>query len=321
MKIVIGGNPGEAQLAAWRKEFPTIEFVPTASLAEQVAAMPGAIAYLGYSLEREAYLAGAKTLRWVHATSAGVERIVNIPELVTSDLTLTNTRGGHANTIAEHTFAMLLLLTRRLLVAYEDQKQHVWNRSGVGDGSRAIDGDTMVILGMGNIGRAIARRAVGFELRVLGVDLLPGNVPAVPGVESVWGLDRFDEALAQADILTVATPITPETRHLVDGRRLGLIKAGGYLLVVSRGGIVDEAALLAALKSGHLAGAGLDVQETEPMPADDPLWGAPNCILTPHCSGASRQTSERVWGITTENLRHFAKNEPLVNICDKKAGF
>jgi phosphoglycerate dehydrogenase-like enzyme len=158
-------------------------------------------------------------------------------------------------------------------------------------------------------------------MRVLGVDLMPDKVTAVAGVESVWGLERLDEALVQADVLAVATPITPETRNLIDGRRIGLMKAGAYLLVVSRGGIIEERALIGALKEGRLAGAGLDVQEHEPMPADDPLWGAPNTIITPHCSGASTQTSERVWGITAENLRRYVTGQPLVNLCDKRAGF
>jgi phosphoglycerate dehydrogenase-like enzyme len=319
MKIVLGGNPGEAILAEWRKEFPGVEFVPASTPEEQVAAMPGATVYMGYSLAREAYLAGAATLKWVHATSAGVERIVNIPELVESDVILTNTRGGHAACIAEHTFALLLSLTRRLFPAYEDQKQHVWDRSGIARGSRELTGSTMVILGMGNIGRAIAKRAVGFDMRVLGVDLRTDNVPA--GVEAILPLERLDEAMQQADVFVVTLPITPQTYHLIDGRRLALLGPDDYLIVVSRGGIVEEPALISALKEGRLAGAGLDVQEHEPMPPDDPLWEAPNLILTPHSSAASRQTMERVWSITKENLRRFLAGQPLENVCDKRAGF
>jgi phosphoglycerate dehydrogenase-like enzyme len=319
MKIVFGGNPGEATLTEWRAEFPGVEFVPTTTKEEQVAAMPGATAFMGYILDRDAYLAAGPSLRWVHATSAGIERIVNIPELVASDVTVTNTRGGHAACIAEHTFAMLLLLTRRLLPAYADQQSHVWDRSGVAGGSRELTGSIMVILGMGNIGRAIAKRAIAFEMRVIGVDLFPGAVPE--GVTAVWGLDRFDEALRQADVLAVTTPITPETRGLVNAERIGLLGPDDYLLVVSRGGIIDEAALVSALKEGRLAGAGLDVQEHEPMPADDPLWDAPNLIITPHCSAASRQTGERVWSITKENLGRFLRGEQLTNVCDKRAGF
>jgi phosphoglycerate dehydrogenase-like enzyme len=319
MKVVLGGNPGEAVLNEWRDEFPGVEIVGCDTTEEQVAAVAGATVWMGYGMAREVFLAGKDSLKWVHATSAGVERIVNIPELVESDVTLTNTRGGHAACIAEHAFGLLLTLTRRLLPAYEDQKQHVWDRSGVGNGSRELTGATMVILGMGNIGRAIAKRAVAFDLRVIGVDLNPGEAPA--GVEAIWGMDRLDEAIGLADVFVVTLPITPQTYHLIDARRLALLGPEDYLIVVSRGGIVEESALIAALKEGKLAGAGLDVQEHEPMPADDPLWEAPNLLLTPHCSAASKQTRDRVWGITKDNLRRYLAGEPLQNVCDKRAGF
>ena len=115
--------------------------------------------------------------------------------------------------------------------------------------------------------------------------------------------------------------IPPTTKGLIDARRIGLIKPGGYLIVVSRGGIIDEAALASALQDGRLAGAGLDVMAEEPLGPDDPLWETPNLILTPHCSGTSQQTRARVWAITEENIRRFVAGEPLENVCDKRAGF
>ncbi len=318
MKIVIGGRPSEAALAEWRQEFPDVDFVAAPSPEEQVRAVPGADAFLGW-ISREAFLAAGPQLRWIHSLAAGIEPLAAIPELVESDVIVTNTRGGHANAIAEHTFAMLLGLTRNLFEAYADQQRRVWDRPRISRGSREIGGSTMVILGMGNIGRAITRRALGFDMQVLGVDLYPGEVPA--GVEAVWGLDRLDEALGRADVFVVATPLTAQTRGLVDAGRIRQLKPDSYLLVVSRGGIIDEAAVVEALKSGRLAGAGLDVQETEPMPPDDPLWEAPNLIITPHSSAASRQTGERVWAITRENVRRFINGQPLDNVCDKRAGF
>jgi phosphoglycerate dehydrogenase-like enzyme len=318
MKLVFGGVPGGRLLEELRAEHPDVEFV-AASPDTLTRAIQGADAYLGYALPREAYLAAGPQLRWVHATSAGIERIVDNPDIVASDVIVTNARGGHAACIAEHTFAMLLLLTRQLLQAHADQQAHSWDRSGMSARSRELTGSTMVILGMGNIGQAIAKRAIAFDLRVIGVDLKPGAPPA--GVEAIWGMDRLDEALALADVFVVTLPITPETRNLIDARRIGLLKQGAYLLVVSRGGIINEPALIEALRSGKVAGAGLDVQETEPMPPDDPLWEAPNLILTPHCSAASNQTSQRVTAITKENIERFLKGEPLLNICDKRAGF
>lgn len=318
MKIVIGGRPSDEMLSEWRRELPSVELAAPGTTAEQIEAVRDADAYLGW-IPREVFLAAGPKLRWVHSTAAGIEPLTAIPELVESDVVVTNTRGGHASTIAEHTFGMLLGLTRNLFEAYEDQKRRVWDRPRISRASRGIARMTMVVIGFGNIGRAIARRAVGFELRVLGVDLRPGETP--PGVEAVWGLDRLDEALGQADVVAVATPLTPQTQNLLDARRVGLMKEGAYLLVVSRGGLVDEAAVVEGLTSGRLAGAGLDVQATEPMTPDDPLWTAPNLIITPHSSGASKQTSERVWAITKENVRRFVNGEPLENICDKRAGF
>lgn len=318
MKIVIGGRPSDEMLSEWRRELPGVELAAPGTTAEQIEAVRDADAYLGW-IPREVFLAAGPKLRWVHSTAAGIEPLTAIPELVESDVVVTNTRGGHASTIAEHTFGMLLGLTRNLFEAYEDQKRRVWDRPRISRASRGIAGMTMVVIGFGNIGRAIARRAVGFELRVLGVDLRPGETP--PGVEAVWGLDRLDEALGQADVVAVATPLTPQTQNLLDARRVGLMKEGAYLLVVSRGGLVDEAAVVEGLTSGRLAGAGLDVQATEPMTPEDPLWTAPNLIITPHSSGASKQTSERVWAITKENVRRFVNGEPLENICDKRAGF
>jgi phosphoglycerate dehydrogenase-like enzyme len=318
MKIVIAGRLTDEMLQGWRQEFPHVEFVGAPDREKWPEVVKDADAFIGW-ITRDAFLAAGPRLRWVHSTAAGIESLMAIPELVESDVTVTNTRGGHANTIAEHAFAMLLGLTRNLFPAYDNQKQRIWDRPGISRGGREIGGSTLIVVGLGNIGRAIARLGVGFGMRVIGVDLRPGETPA--GVEAVWGLDRLDEALGQADVVAVSTPLTAETKNLLDARRIGLIKEGAYLLVVSRGGIIDEAALVEALKSGKLAGAGLDVQATEPMPPDDPLWEAPNIIITPHTSGASRQTGERVWSITADNVRRFIKGEPLNNICDKKAGF
>jgi phosphoglycerate dehydrogenase-like enzyme len=140
-------------------------------------------------------------------------------------------------------------------------------------------------------------------------------------VRDLWGLDRLDDLLARADFLVVTVPQTPETHHLLDRRRLALLRPGACLIVVSRGGIVDEAALLEALRAGRLGGAGLDVAETEPLPPESPLWDAPNLVLTPHCSGSSPQTHERLWALLADNVGRFVAGEPLLNRCDKRAGY
>ena len=316
--IIVGTEIGGAAVAEWRSRYPEVRFVEATDRAATARALPEADAWIG-RIDAASFRAAGPRLRWVHSNGAGIETVAAIPELVASDVIVTNTRGGHAPCIAEHTFAMLLALTRQIVTLVEDQRAHVWKRPEVGAGLRELGGATMVVLGFGNIGRAIARRAVAFDMRVLGVDRAPTAAPE--GVEAIWSLDRLDEALAQATVLVVAVPHTAETAGLLDARRLALLPAGAYVVAVSRGGIVDEAALRAALVEGRLAGAGLDVLAHEPPAPDDPIWDAPNLILTPHCSGGSRQTRTRVGAITGENLRRFVADEPLLNICDKRAGF
>jgi phosphoglycerate dehydrogenase-like enzyme len=259
----------------------------------------------------------AKNLRWVQSPSAGVEWLWRVPGLQESDITVTNMRGAHAVTIAEHTFAMLLTHTRQLQAFHEHQKEHKWGRFDLAPVS--LKGRTMGIIGFGNIGRAIARRATGFEMRVLAVDA--ESVPPGDGVELVWPLSRLTDLCRESDVLVISAPMTPTSRGMVKQEHVRAMKRGSYLLQMSRGGIVNEAALVDALEEGHLAGAGLDVTETEPLPVGDPLWTAPNLIVTPHTSASSPMTTELVWTILDTNVGRFVRGEPLVNVVDKRRGW
>jgi len=177
----------------------------------------------------------------------------------------------------------------------------------------------MGILAFGDIGRAVARRALGFSMRVLAVDLRPTAPP--PGVEAVWGLDRLDDLIRQSDVCVVTAPYTDQTHDLVDARRLALLKPTAFVIVVSRGQIVNEPALIEALRERRIAGAGLAVFETEPLPADSPLWDLDNAILSPHCSAVTPEMSIGRREIFKENLRRYLAGEPFLYVCDKKAGF
>jgi phosphoglycerate dehydrogenase-like enzyme len=259
----------------------------------------------------------AKQLRWVQSPSAGVEWMWRVPGLQDSDVVVTNMRGAHAVTIAEHTFAMLLTHTRALRGFEQHQRDHKWGREALELSS--LKGRTMGIIGFGNIGRAIARRATGFEMRVLAVDAEP--VPGGEGVEEVWPLDRLNDLCREADVLVISAPITPTSRGMVGEQQIRKMKSGSYILQMSRGGIVNEAALVDALEEGRLAGAALDVTETEPLPVGDPLWTAPNLIVTPHASAASQLTTDLGWSILAENVGRFVRGEPLMNLVDKKRGW
>jgi phosphoglycerate dehydrogenase-like enzyme len=261
----------------------------------------------------------APKLRWIQAPSAGVEFVARIPELVASDVHLTNTRGAHGPSIGEHTMALLLALTRHIPESIDQQRARVWDRSVLYRTAREVGGLTMGIIGFGALGRGIAQRAMGFEMNLLAVDAQAVN--GEPFMDDVWPLSRLDDLLEQSDVVVVAAPLTSQSRHLLDAGKLAKMKPDAYLIVVSRGGIVVEDALADALREGRLAGAALDVTETEPLAPDHPLWDTPHLILTPHMAGASARKERRVVEIFCENLVRFQNGEPLQNEVDKSRGY
>ena len=315
MKVVIAGRANEQDVETLRRENPGLELVQASrdQLAEAIADADGVYA-LGLTSEQ---LRGAKKLRWVQSQGAGVEWIARCPEVIESEVTVTNTRGAHAQTIAEHAFAMLLTFTRGMDEFVNLKGERRWAKSSrqlVG-----LSGMTMGLIGLGRIGSAIAQRAHGFDMRVIAVDA--NDVPRADYIERFWGLDGLPEMLSEADVVAVAIPITAETRGMIGKPQLEQMKQGSYLLVMSRGGIVDEAAVAAALRDGKLAGAGMDVFANEPLEAESPLWDAPNAILTPHTSGSSRQTTALAWSIFAENAGRFVRGEELNNVVDKRRGY
>jgi D-2-hydroxyacid dehydrogenase (NADP+) len=307
---------GHTDVEDLRASFPDVDFMPATTPEEQLRAAPDADAIYGVPT-REAFRA-ARKLRWVHRPGTGIDDIGRIPELVDSDVVMTNVRLTHANAMADHVFAQLLALTHRVPQAWDDQRAHRWDTRGYDNRVVEITGKTMGIVALGGIGMAIARRANGFGMRVLGVD---AHAKDVPEWLEAWGVERLDEMLAASDVVAVAAPLTRQTRRSIDRRRIGLMKPGAYLFVVSRGGIVDEAALAEALRDGGLAGAGLDVTETEPLLADSPLWETPNLLISPHASALTPQMWAGRFEVYKENLRRFLAGEELLNVCDKEAGY
>ncbi|HET6319498.1 MAG TPA: D-2-hydroxyacid dehydrogenase, partial [Chloroflexota bacterium] len=279
MKMMVTAfNRDPQRLATLERSHPGVQFVVPED-RKQSAPLMGDVDALFGQLTPDEY-ASSNRLKWVQSSSAGVEWIASVPGLADSSVVVTNMRGAHAATIAEHTFAMLLSLTRCLPDFATHQQQHEWGRAELRGRMCSIKGLTMGIVGFGNIGRAIARRATGFEMRVLAVDaeeVSPGE-----GVEAVWPLSRLDELCEAADVLAISAPITPRSRGMIGREQIRRLQRGSYVLQVSRGAIVDEPALVDALEEGHVSGAGLDVTATEPLPVGDPLWTAPNTIVTPH---------------------------------------
>jgi phosphoglycerate dehydrogenase-like enzyme len=260
-----------------------------------------------------------KALRWIQSPSAGVNYLQTLTELVENDIVLTNTRGAHGPSIGEHTFALLFALTRHIPESIQAQRNHYWARPELYRTSREMRGLTMGVVGYGAIGRAVAQRAKGFDMEILAVD--PHPDPGAPLVAETWGMERLPDLLAQSDVVVVAAPLTAGSHHLLDAAALARMKPGAYLIVVSRGGIVDEEALADALEAGKLAGAGLDVTEIEPLPAESRLWDAPNTVITPHTAGDSSEKERRCVEILRENLIRFAHGETLMNLVDKQRGY
>ena len=316
MKMLITGMWPAAYMARVQEEHPQVNFVMARTADEALREVEDADAIFGQP-GRDVILAG-KQLKWIQSPSAGCEWMWNTPELPSLDITVTNMRGAHAATIAEHFFAMTLYLTRQFPALVEAQRGRKWLRP-VEPAPVGLSGKTLGVLGLGNIGRAIAQRGKGFDMRVIAVDI--NEVEQPPYVDELYGLDGLHQMLSQVDFQAISIPITPESRGMIGAAQLELMKPTAYLGIMSRGKIVDEQALVGALKENMLAGVGADVMATEPLPEDDPLWDAPRTILSPHMSGQSVQTSTKVAEILAENLRRFQAGEELYNIVGKERGY
>ena len=319
MKILLAGvpeNETERRTAVLRNAYPDAEFVVASTDEEQMEKIRDADAYYGWP-SREVYLAAEK-LRWVHCPGTGIDQITKIPELVESDVVVTNTKGPHVAPMADHVMGMIVMLAHRWRELMEDQRLHRWEVDKYHNTYLQLEGSTMGILAVGDIGAAVARRAHGFGMKIYGVDVQPRNVPEA---RQVWGPERLEELLAMSDWFVVTAPLTPATRNLIDAHRLGLMKKGSHLIVISRGGIVDEEAVVDALQSGHLAGAALDAFEPEPLASDSPLWNMHNVIITPHASAYTTDLLENRWQVYVDYLECFMTGKPFPYVCDKRGGY
>lgn len=267
------------------------------------------------------FIRAAHQLVWVQAQSAGVDRYLALPELARDDrIVLTNLRAVHGPAIADHAFAMLLALTRDLAVHLAGRAEGRWTREGSGTLEPiALQRRTLLVVGLGGIGTEIARRGHGFGMRVIATRRSDDASPEF--VEHVGKPSDLHALLAEADVVAICVPLTPETEQLFDRAAFAAMKRGSYLVNIARGRVVDTQALLEALKSGHLAGACLDVTDPEPLPKDHPLWGFPNVVITPHVAAQASLTEERGWMLFRENVRRLDAGEPLLNVVDKQAGY
>ena len=320
-KVVIDGRDShyiwafsDEALGLYRKAGPNVEFVVARTNQQLAAQVKDADAVVG-GISRELFPTAAK-LKWVQTYSAGVENYA-WTEFVESPIVLTNCKIVQGPNIADHAFALLLALTRGINFFVADKEKQEWNRDA--HELQELPGMTAVILGVGGIGTQIAERAHAFGMKVIGVD--PKDIAPGVTLSRIVTPDRLDTVLPEADVVFVAAPLTAESRHMMGARQFELMKKNSYLIAVSRGGLYDTNALVKALDSKKLAGAGLDVTEPEPLPKNHPLWKFPNVVITPHVAGNSPGSWDRRRDVVRENILRFVRGEPLRNVVDKKKGY
>jgi len=313
-------NLPSGQLERLRREFPDVQFDSPATRADVPAVLPEADAVYGWAVRPDNFHL-AKKLRWIHVSAAGVGPAL-FPALIESPVVFTNGRGLHAESMAEHALGLMLSFARKLHLARDAQRERRWTQREMIAGAPAfaeLSGSTLGLVGFGRVGTALATRARALGVRVIAVRRHP-HAPPEPAHEQ-WPLERLDALLECADWVVLAPALTAETEKMIGARELARIKPGAVLVNLGRGGLVDEAALIAALAGGRLAGAALDVAEVEPLPAESPLWGLPNVIVTPHVSGLGPRYWERAVDQFAHNLRAFLRGAPLENVVDMRRGY
>ena len=280
-------------------------------VAAQLAAADGVIGPFDLKL-----LSGAPRLKWIQSESAGVENFTFLPGFAQGEIVLTNNKILQGPEIADHALGLLLALTRGIATAARGGSED-WNQKNYNP--IELRGKTAVIVGVGGIGTQIALRLNASGMTVIGVD--PKDMPFNTYLSRTVAPDRLDSVLPQADVVFISAPLTPASRKIMGPREFDLMKVNSYFIAVSRGGLYDIDALVKALDTKKLAGAGLDVTDPEPLPKGHPLWKFPNVLITPHIAGRSDGENARYEALYIENLKRFAAGEPLLNVVDKEKGY
>lgn len=306
----------EAQREEIGRLAPDKELVVTNDSGEIEAALEDIEIAAGYFPQD--LLSRAPRLRWYQQWSGGADWLRWYPELEGLDFTLTSASGVHPIPISEHILAFLLAFARDLPKAIRAQERRIW----LPDEQRLVSelpGKVLLLVGVGAIGARTAAVATALGMEVWGIRRDPSE--PVEGVAAMYGPERLLELLPQVDFVALTVPLTGETRGMIGERELRAMKPSAYIINVGRGGTIQEEALIKALTEGWIAGAGLDVFETEPLPADSPLWGLENFVFTPHYAGKTPHYDERVMAIFLDNLQRYQAGEPLRNVVDRKLGY
>jgi D-2-hydroxyacid dehydrogenase (NADP+) len=307
MNIVLRAKLDDESMARVRAVSPQIHVLPK-SAGEDADVIFGGI---GGADE----LSTAKKLRWVQCQSAGVEHYP-LDAMTQHDVILTNAQGCYAPEIAEHAFGLLFALTRG--IAFHARAK-TWGYEPM---PIELRGMTMGIIGLGGIGREVARRAKAMDMKVLAVDAEPMYATRFAMVDEVTLVDLgLEGMLRRSDVVVCCAPHTVKSRGILGAAQFAAMKKGSYFINVSRGKIVQTDALVDALNSGQLAGAGLDVTDPEPLPDGHVLWSMPNAIVTSHIAGRSQLSWARVQNVFCENVLRFARGMEMLNVVDKTKGY
>ncbi|MBZ5553536.1 MAG: D-2-hydroxyacid dehydrogenase [Acidobacteriia bacterium] len=313
-------NMTEDRTRDLRNLFPDIHFVNTEDLKALAEQIVDADALCAMRITSELFR-GAAGLKWIHSVAAGIGGLM-IPEVLSSDVFITNARGIFSTVMAEHTLGMILAFSRRLIDSYRFQQHHQWARDDLWTlqpPMGPICGKTLGIIGYGSIGREIAIRARALGMKILALKKDPST--GTEYADRVLTLAQRTELLKESDFVVLALPHTPDTKQVLGDAEFNVIKPGAYVINIGRGKLIDEEALLRALREGRIAGAGLDVFSTEPLPEDHPLWEQPNVLITPHSAAIFPEYWPSSLALLAENIRRFRSGETLKNLVDKNRGY
>jgi cyclase len=319
---VVIPNLMPARLAELKRLAPEVEFVPAKTVEDAAKLAEDADAVLGYCTAD--IVKAGKKLRWVQVGAAGVEKDL-FPELVNSQVVLTNTQRIYGPEVADQAFALLLALTRgvkegpSLVGKGVAVKPPYWEALKPGARPQELHGKTMLVVGLGGVGTEISRRAESFGMRILAID--PKDMERPEFVFSLDKPDKLMDLLPKADVVVLACPLTEQTRGMFKFRQFEVMKRTAYFINIARGGLVKTDDLVDALIRELIAGAGLDVTDPEPLPDSHPLWRRTNVVISPHVAGQSPGGAERQWRLWRENVRRFVAGEPLLGVVDKGKGY
>lgn len=315
LNIVVLNSLADRHIEALKAAAPDVNIVVTDE-KNALEHMPGChiLATWGWAETRHLYQA-APNLEWIHALSAGVEKLL-FPEIQQADTILTNSKGIHGIPVSEHVLAMMLAFSRGLPQSLRQQQTKTWKRVPTGE----LHDHTLAILGLGSIGREIAKKA-----KALGMNVLASKQELTTElfVDTLYPADNDSllEMLAQADYVAATLPLTETTHELIGLEHFRAMKPSAYFFNIARGAIVKEADLITALEQKLIRGAGLDVFAHEPLPESSPLWTMPNVIITPHVAALSPAYLDRAIKLFADNLTRFIQGRDMLNVVDKVKGY